>query len=132
MKRPLKIKFIAEQLTNSRNYLIDLLQPTRLTDILLAVEKNSTICKMRICIQVAKEDAQSLNGFKFCTIHEQMFTESTWIQLSNYAYDPAVIKFFNNEKLECIGFTNFTPNESSVINNIKEIRYLRIQLTHSY
>jgi len=34
---------------------------------------------MRICIQVAKEDASTSGGYKFITIHQQMYTESTWI-----------------------------------------------------
>jgi len=75
----LKIRFITEQLASGRNYLIDLIQPTNLSHILLAVEKNQNICKMRICIQVAKEDASTSGGYKFITIHQQMYTESTWI-----------------------------------------------------
>ena len=116
---PLKSKFLAFHSNDVDEYIVDLGQKCKLREIKLTFEQNNKLIKFRV--QIWALEGEDCSQKKL--VHSKFYNESTWMQLTNYAYDRTNKEnnYKPSEQLECLGFSNL--NISS--------RYVLIQITYA-
>jgi len=140
---PLKAKILSYNSNDVDEYLINLGQNTQVDEIRLAFEQNNKTIKFRVQIwavlpgqaslnksqaeESKEQESQGVSSFEPRPIkkllHSKAYNESTWIQLSNYAYDRQSNEsnFGPTEELECLGYSNLNVTT----------KYLVVQITYS-
>lgn len=119
-KNPIKTRVLIRKTTFGRKLLIDLGHEHSIDDIGLMLEKSDQN-NVKLLIKVWAVDS---NSDQKKLIHNDFYRESTYIQLSSYAYldDSNKNCFTKEDRLNTLGFSQIK----------QQARFLMIQITHAF